>query len=261
VSKFDNDSKKLWFVAARHSDQENSPTFKTVKKAFDELRPQVIIIEGVEDTGVLSPPEYSKYVNRMASEHFKKGGEPAYAAWLGIQNNIPYAPSEPTNLDIARSFEKKGQTRKDYAYFEIARFLPQWKMTDTIHNWNDYKKEANKFAGYEFKNLGIHETFNFEDFLKWCRIQLGHDLNYNAVVDDFSPQTDRNPTGMNRLSKEVDGSREPHIHEVTVRMLNQYDRVLIVFGSGHLVKHRAALTKLLGNSKDEQWFAVVTPNR
>ena len=56
------------------------------------------------------------------------------------------------------------------------------------------------------------------------------------------------------MSALTDIYREKHLNEVYVRMLNQFDRVLIIFGSGHLVKHRKAISELLGEARYAKWF-------
>ena len=255
ISMFEKGKKKLWFAAIQHSSDSESSSFKTIHEAFTRFKPEVVIIEGVEDTGELSPENFTQYVMKMADQKSKWSSEAAYSAWLALQRHIPYAPSEPTNLSIAESFEKSGRTKEDYLYFEVARILPQWKMQGKVKNWSEYTTEAKKFGIYAFKQVGIKKHFDFKEFLDWFHSKMGKVLKYNSLTpEDFSPQLEMNPTELNRLSNEADSQRERHINEVTVKMLNQYNRVMIVFGSGHLVKHRAVLTDLLGKSHDEKWF-------
>ena len=257
VSKFNNDQKSLWFAAVQHTDKIDSPSFKTILKAFDQLQPQVVIIEGVEDTGVFSPKSHSEYVKKMADRKFEGSSETTYAAWLALEKGIPYAPAEPSALSIALAFEGRGHKREDFAYFDILRMIPHWKRTEKTHNLDDYKSEAQILGKYNFHSMGINNQFSFDSFLVWYQNKIGRAFQYETLnMEYFSPQLEGNPTALNRLSSEVDEFREKHLHEITVRMLNQFNRVLIVFGSGHLVKHRAALTALLGKSSDEKWFTA-----
>src|SRR5262245_43375984 len=85
VSKFAGSGKQLWYVAARHEGRVKSATLKTVKHAFDGLKPEAVIIEGVANTGVVSPGWYVDYCKDQAKSDYADSGEAAYATVLAAE--------------------------------------------------------------------------------------------------------------------------------------------------------------------------------
>ena len=56
------------------------------------------------------------------------------------------------------------------------------------------------------------------------------------------------------MAHEVVMARERHILSIIEMLINRFDRVIVVYGSGHLVKERDALGKLFGLSKDIKYY-------
>ena len=48
ISRFSNDQTTLCYIASKHEGDINSPTLRTVKYAFDNFRPDVVVVDHVE---------------------------------------------------------------------------------------------------------------------------------------------------------------------------------------------------------------------
>lgn len=255
VAKYQKKSKQLWFIAADHTDDLESATFKTIKVAMDEFTPEVVIIEGMEYTGELSPQPLVDFINEQAKNNFKGSSESAYTAWLAGKLQIPFVPGEPEDKFLASELTKNGYQILDYYYFDLARVIPQWKRQGKAKNIDEFKLRAPKFMKDYFKNFSSTEVFEFKDFVKWYEAKGKKKFNYSSITsEDFSPQIDDTPSYFNKIAHEVGMLREKHILKIIEMLINNYDRVLITFGAGHLVKERAALKDLLGDSHDEKFY-------
>lgn len=242
VAQFQRKNKQLWFVAVDHTDEIESHTFKTIHKAIEEFKPQVIVIEGFEDEDELTPAGHFPYLQRVAKANFKGSSESSYAQWTALENHIPYAPSDPLDSIIANGFEMSGVPASV-------------ETTKKVMTFQDYEKEASQLGKNSFNQVKISDEFSFSEFLKWYQKHAGSALVLERVIqEDFSPRIDRNPTAFNRMSALTDIFREKHLNEVYVRMLNQFDRVMVVYDSGHLVKHRKAISEILGEARNAKWF-------
>lgn len=98
---------------------------------------------------------------------------------------------------------------------------------------------------------GVDRTFTYEEFERWYRTRVRlnkplDDLTYN----DSGPANGPTANYLQRIGSARDRPREKAIVRSIERMLNRHDRVLVVYGSGHLVKQRKVWEALLGPSKD-----------
>ncbi len=243
IAQYGDNNKMLWYIAADHSDDINSSTFKTIEYAFAAFHPEVVIVEGFEYTGVFSPKWYIKRCSEAALEKFKRSSESCYATLLAVQSSIDFVPAEPTDESIATLLQEKNYSADDYAYFELARIANQWKRQGVIKNDKDFSKNSYRYMQ--------KEDYHYKNFLKWYKVKAHKKFSVQGIHnEDFSPQIDDHPTFFNKMAHEVGMIRERHILKIMEMLINRYSRVLVVYGSGHLVKERAVLEDLFGTPKN-----------
>jgi hypothetical protein len=251
LAKYSKDSRSLWFLAADHTNDVESSTFKTIRTAFHDFRPQAVIVEGFEDTGVFSPKEYAEYARKVAKENFRTSTEPSYVVWLALENNVPFVPGEPQNKTIALELQKLGYEAIEYYYFDYARSVPGLREIKRANSLQQFKEYATKFFVGYFRDFDPAGHFKFEEFASWYKKKTGKKFNFDTINGkEFEPQVDRNPGTLNKLSHQVGMIREQHLLVTLERLLNQFDRVLVVYGSGHLVKQRDVLKDSLGEPEN-----------
>lgn len=113
----------------------------------------------------------------------------------------------------------------------------------------------NTYNGARFLAAEPDLPFVYADFARWF---AAHDKSgkrpEDFTAEDTGPMEGPDPTYFQRLCLAMDGMRDAHIVSRVGKELARRDRVLISFGSGHLVKQRPVWEALFGPSRDEKPF-------
>ena len=242
VAAFGRDNAQLRYIAAKHHGDIASPTLKTVKQLFDDFKPQVVIVEGVPNEGVVSPSWYLQYARLHEKTGFRHGGgETAYAAKLAGDLGIDFVPAEPTDKVKLEGLLAKGYTAADFLC---------WNTCQLLHGNNIGEKDAPHRLTSNLQNVarsaGLEPaTISFDMFKVWYAEKMGQDFNpLAAAKDNMSPSKKGN--FLQQLTQAVDDVREPHIVRTVAERMEKFDRVLVVYGSSHLAKQSPVLEKMLG---------------
>lgn len=240
--------KQLLYLAAEHETGLQTETFRLVKQALDGFKPQLAVVEGYPTAEGLSPKDFLDYATSCWGPNGSKdcGGEPAYLAYLAHQASIPFVGGEPTDAEILRFMKAKGYTAQDLMGFYYVRDIPLWRQEGRLHS--DQKKQFDDFIlalKQSFGTPGV--TFSFEEFKAWYKklSQKAFDA-MTVTEDDSAPVNSSAATALQKLAYDASLSRDTHLVQLFARLLNQYDKVYVVYGGGHLVTQRAVLRAMLG---------------
>lgn len=255
ITTYIKKAKTLKFIAAAHSNQIEGATFKTILDVFNSFRPHILILEGFENKNEISPIWYIEHSKDCKKENYQNCGEAEYAAFLASENKVPFVAGEPTDLTILKHIQKRSYTVDDLVGFYIIRLIPQWRRKNILQNEdleNRIVRVANKILR---ENLSIDDSYSWVRFNSWYKKKLEDQFDPSKITEDsISPRIDKNPTFLNILSHEIGMARERHIVKIIETTINQYDRVLVIYGAGHLVKQRAVLADMFGTHKDEKLY-------
>ena len=134
VTEFRSDEKRLYYINADHVSGIDNPTCETIRQALMLFRPDFIIVEGVksgaERSGVLT------FVKEQVESGFIRGGERAYAAFLAIENRIPFSGGEPSDSIILAGMKDKGYSAKDVIAFYLLLAIPQWRREGKLDHYS-----------------------------------------------------------------------------------------------------------------------------
>ena len=77
----------------------------------------------------------------------------------------------------------------------------------------------------------------------------------NIYWDDVAPLAVEDPDLLKRMGITVMLAREKHLISLEARLLAEHRRVLVIYGSGHLVYENEILKDMLGEPvrKDSRW--------
>jgi hypothetical protein len=254
VSTYIKQQKILKFLAADHENNIESKTFKTVKALIEDFKPDMMILEGFTDDES-SMSGMIRHSLKCEKEDFQKCGENTYAIILGQKNNIKFTPGEPSEFQIQQSLLKLGYTADDLIGFYIVRQIPQWLRQKNLKPQNidvQIEQEGHWIQKEDFK---IKADYSWKHFNDWYEKNLGKKFDLGKITtEDTAPQISKNPTFLNKISREVGLVRERSIVLKIESMLNNNDKVLVIYGGGHLVKERKVLRDMLGDPKDEKLF-------
>ncbi len=249
VSVFDDGVKRLVFVSGDHGRGASSAVAKTIRKAVAEHRPQAVVVEGL----TAGDREAVRRRVREAADHLRYApgsiSENYYAAHAGRRAGAVVLGGEP-----ALSAMRAGLSDEDFLGFLLARTIRPWREGRTLTR-AQLLPMAESYLDHERRILGIEKPFRYADFEDWYARKAGlskpaEELDYN----DVGPHEGPDPTFLQRISLAQEKIREPAIVRVIEGALARHDRVLVVYGSGHLVKQRGVWEALLGPSKDAKPF-------
>lgn len=113
----------------------------------------------------------------------------------------------------------------------------------------DPKKEIADIINYKKKQLKLLDNpFDYESLVALYEKHIGKNFDYrNIKYEDIAPYKDGHY--LQQLSTIIDRKRETNILNVIESSLNAYDKILVVYGVGHYLKHKPVLDKALGNAK------------
>ena len=254
LANFTKGEKSLVYVAAAHGQGPDHETVKSVRLAFLALSPQIVVIEGLEAGFGLSPKFYQDLTLREEADGFRKAGEPILAAHMAMKANVPFVGAEPGMLEIYDFLEARGYTERDVTAFTILRNIPYWVQRDNI---NDRLLDArieefvDRWRYYGVKNIPKHARLTPSEFRDWF---ARHNARGGAspvamTSNDLSPLATSNATWFQRLAAMTGEVREHSIDIQIGRLLQQYDRVLVVYGEAHLLKSLLVFEKLMGAAR------------
>lgn len=254
IAVFESGGKRLIFVSADHSNGVNSAVAKTVRLAFKRFRPRAVIVEGL--TGD-SPKDHREWIEE-AAKYAKSGQEDfpenKYPAYLAEQKKIPWDGGEPSLFESLQGLEQFGYTKEDLLGFLAARNVA-FQNEKGPHTAQEFADELDEWLDRMAQRIEYKKGFRFSDFERWYdrRGSVGKSAHQIQNADVWS-QDAAGPNFLQALHYHFADGRERAIVRRIESMLNQHNRVLVVYGSGHLVKQREVWRQALRPSKDLKPF-------
>lgn len=246
VSLFKKGEKELAYLAANHSRNKEGPTFRLVEQAFDVFNPDFVIVEGLSKNSNL---EGFKNHARDCFEQMKKGNcaEPSYAAFLSIKNEVPFGGAEPDDNELAiEAASSFGLSAQDVAFFYALRLANQWKWQGEVESNSQFQKKIESYFPRLVKRVGVKQDLDFQTFLNWYKQKSGGNFSMERVKNnDLAPV--KEGIWSQKISHSIGVIRERSILRAIAAALNNYNKVLVVYGGGHLVKSRLVLEDMLGD--------------
>ncbi len=257
IAHFHDEEKHLYYVAARHERGPENGTFKSVRAAMQHGKPHILVIEGLETERGVSPAFYQDHVKHKAAENFSTCEEPVYAAHQAMQTGIPFIGGEPSDNHIFAQMTEKGYSVKDVAAFYLLRSASRWVKHEEVNAQNfDHKAQEylDHLRYYVENKIPAEQRLTVQEFKAWYADHndcVGRDyLQINS--QNLAPMRSQHASYFERMSADTGEIRERHLDTIIADALSNNDRVLVVYGGGHLVQSRKVFENMLGNSKDMQ---------
>ena len=244
VALFEKDGKQLLFLAAKHEkDIENAPTHELVRKAIDWLEPDVVIIEGVRTSEGPNPQRFLGNARRRVESG--SAPESLYAAVLGIDSGAIVIGGEPDPEATTDVIHEAGYSDSDLLGFLLARRMVQMVRNQDLTR-DEFDSQANKALRFLKRKFKIRSDFDANDFLNWYKRNLGEKFKARKIRSEVNPMLVDEPTILRKMAILAMKAREYNLAELEARMLQEHDRVLVVYGSGHLRWERRMLEDMMG---------------
>jgi hypothetical protein len=253
VAEFRRGPMRLTFVSTHHETGPETVSAKTVAKAFTASEPRVVVVEGV-DARPAAAKEFREHVLRQAENGCARCEESEYAAALAYRAGVPVLGGEPTDRQILDELLRRNYTVKDFLGFYVARQIPVWRRLGRVKE-TGIEPLTNGFLDYMRRNADMRIRFKYADFLRWFRAHETEGKSpLDLTVEDTAPYDGPETSYFQRICFAMDRKREKVIVRRIESALERRGRVMVVYGSGHLVKQRRVWENLLGRSKNSKPF-------
>lgn len=211
-----------------------------------EFRPEFVIAEGFEFSNGGISKGLLHAVDSCVKDAFKNCAEFLYVIHLANTNNIPVAGGEPSEAQILSDVIKKGYSNEDLLGYYIVRQTPQWEMGRKYSGKNIDPYIA-EFIQLSRKELSLRPTYRTADFKIWFRQKMGKEF-VPGVIDDntVAPSALPGATVIKKLAFVTGRLRDEFILDLLWQKLSQHEKVLIVYGSGHLAAQAQVLERMMG---------------
>ncbi len=246
AARYEHGGKSLSFVAAQHEHHIASKTFQIIDREFRQFLPEVVVIEGLETEHGTSPKFYSDAFRRYLQEESWPIGEPGLTASLASARGIPFIGGEPSDEKIRNVVVAGPIEPRDLLYYYVVRQIPQWKRTgeDQTQSFDELYARC---VNHDMQILGLddEELSDPATFAVWYEVKNGRPFKYEEVTVQHSAPL-KGGLFTNEMSLRIGEVRDVHIVRLIADLLNNHDRVLVVYGAGHHVQQEKVLEKMLG---------------
>jgi hypothetical protein len=241
---YHRDNKYLLFIGAAHSrDIEKSPTHRLVRTAMEGFRPQAVIVEGLSTSEGTQPERFLSTVRRRIETG--QLGESPYAAILGDDLGAVVIGGEPDPQATTDIVREAGFSDDDLIGFLVARNLTTPARSGP--GADDQDKRIARALSTLKKRFNVNSSMDAEAFKAWYLDRTGTTFDPRRIKREVSPQLVDDPSILRQIAILAMKAREYNLVELEARMLEEHDRVMVVYGSGHLRWERPLLKKMLGD--------------
>ncbi len=252
LARFEKNGKEVVYIAAAHVSQcaemLTHPTMKTIREAFAESHPDVVVVEGLRTGEELSPQSVMGQADECKRSHYEKCSETFYAINLARENNAHFISGEPSDDAILRHVASMGYTANDLIGYYLLRQIPQLRR---MGKWDakGFPGTVKGLVSYYEKQMKTKVTFGFSDFEVWCQNHIPKPANYEATTNtDVAPIQGAGSTFIQRLASEVSYFRDLTIVERIFSMLDRFSTVMVVYGADHLTSQEPEIEFQMGKA-------------
>lgn len=243
--------KTLIYVAANHTNDAESATYKMVQSAFENHAINFAVVEGfpsaygINDAQIV---DFAKSVQGSASD-----AEAYLAIRLAVESGAVFQGGEPSESDILRSIDDIEISPVDLVGFYILRQIPQLIRENKLTSVADPRLGAeikilvdNFVSQTSVDRSSLSAVDSVKAFKLWYEAINKMSLEDNFKEQDPWPSTAINdPRPTNFLSDKVGDIRDQHIISVINEALQNHRIVLVVYGGSHHVIQEPALKAAL----------------
>lgn len=247
VAEYSKYARALTYVASDHGVGPNSNIFKTIRWAFEKYNPQMVIVEGYPPTAGISPDSYRQMIQKCVDRDFQGCSEPPYVLWLAMQGKHEYQTGEPSDSIILEALREKGFSAKDFIGLNV--------LGRTIQDRREGKNEKlplNEYLELQLKRashgIEMEKPLTVKDFQIWFEAHSGEAFLRNTVQESWVyPLSGPKANYFQTISSAITYARDKNILKTFADSLNQYDRVLVVYGGSHFSVQKDVLKEMMGD--------------
>ena len=239
--------KVLAFVGADHVFTSENSTIDSVRRAYADSNPSMIIIEGIPTAmGQNFEPivEAARRRDQPDADAFAKS-EAVFAASLALARNVPFIGGEPTMAEEIDGLVAKGYKRDDVLFAIRLRSLGQARRSGEIPAGNAaafsarYERESRAVAHM----TGTEAPTDSRFIADYRRIVGADPISDVEMPSRCDPGTE---TLLQKMAADNMRFRDEHLLATILQELARNKSVLVVYGGSHWTTLSRALEDRLG---------------
>jgi hypothetical protein len=247
IVMYRSSAKVLTFVGADHVFTDHNSTIDSIRRAFMDTDPSMVIVEGVPTVLGRNPAPILQAVRRRGepgADTYAKS-EAIFAASLAMARNVPFIGGEPTLNEEIDGLVARGYVRDDVLFCVLLRSLGQARKSGAMPAGNSsafntrFEQESGAVARMTGTDARTEAQF-VSDYLKIVGVDPISDTEMPSRAD---PGT---ATLVQRMSADNMRFRDQHLLATILRELAANNRILVVYGSSHWTTLSQALEDWLG---------------
>lgn len=263
IETFHRKTKTLIYIAARHHSPRQfphamaDPVFKTISEVFSITPPDAVIVEGVDPSEMAGFLRFSRQCAASNYDvHDRFCDEPQFAAYSAMQIGAQVFTGEPSGAALLSFFEARGYSIQDVFAYHIMINIPVQNRHLPLTQ-DAFPKFVDRIVAHENLLFGTSVHFTAADFAAWYAKSMRSPQNYlELTVEDTSPAP---PGGVPRtllhaLSRVFDQARDQNVVQTIKYVIQQYNRLLVVYGGSHLGFEWNELVRFMGVPKQTKPF-------
>ena len=170
--------------------------------------------------------------------------EPLFAALLSDEKEIPFIGGEPLPSVTTEALRKVTDDDTDILGFLVVRHLGQVRREEP---GAELDRRVRRLLPRMKDRFGLETEMGLDQFKAWYQKTTERPFSAaNLDPDDIAPLAVEDPALLKRMGIAVMLAREKHLISLEARLLGEHKRVLVIYGSGHLVYENAVLKDMLG---------------
>lgn len=252
-AEYNYQKKRLIIIAVDHiaaADYPNlieHPTLKTIETVFNLLKPEVSVVEGVQDHSEQAKDSLLKKAESCKKESYAGDcGESFFAINKALETKTHFLSGEPTDRDVTKFVVESGYDKADLIGFYLLRKIPQWKRQNKNNKAEIENLATEQLERYR-NRIDPNISFSMKEFKAWYSTKVKSPKNYYDITNtDAAPNGGPDATFLQKISNRVTFARDLSLLNKIESSLSSYNRVLVVYGGSHFINIEPALTKALG---------------
>lgn len=253
VFETEHGNKKITYFGAAHSANLESPMFEQIREKFDEIKPQMVFVEGITNLKNRKQEiiEWLRSINE--AEAIRQMGETGFISKLAIKTGTNFDSPEPNPKEEIKSLENHGFSREEiFAYYAYRQQVHYFRVKEEDRNI-PVEEYLSKYIQNFQKNTNW-KNFNYSfNHLKEIGKKIWGEQgdikkNYHSRVNPVPSEVKRrNWRRVNEVAQQSSYFRDKYIIHRIEETMKKYDRLFIVYGASHAVMQEPALRRMLEN--------------
>ena len=244
---YKNGKKEFVFVAVSHISGPVVPDqsdLKILEETIETTKPESVVVETVSG-GIMPKVAFEGISKKCFQDKKFFCGESAYSAMIADKVGAKVLGGEPIPPVLNDALLKVESNSNLLAYRSTQTVLSFKRQGVPEKEW------PKKFLEDLSHNIDLSKSkWSYDEYSKWLKNHLN--LKAKQVEDSWlEPKNDEHATALQRIAYHVDNAREPLIVKNVEQVLNQHNKVMILYGAGHFYKQAPVYEKIFGAPKIE----------